>query len=124
MVCLPLLAAAQKNVVDEVIWVVGDEPILLSDVEEARISAELSGQPVTNPYCTIPEQLAVRKLFLHQAAIDSVTVSEGDIIRGVDARINEYISVYGSREAVEQAAQKSGQQRPGRQNGKQDIFRF
>ena len=107
MVCLPLLAAAQKNVVDEVIWVVGDEPILLSDVEEARISAELSGQPVTNPYCTVPEQLAVRKLFLHQAAIDSVTVSEGDIIRGVDARINEYISVYGSREAVEQAAQKS-----------------
>lgn len=107
MVCLPLLAAAQKNVVDEVIWVVGDEPILLSDVEEARISAELSGQPVTNPYFTIPEQLAVRKLFLHQAAIDSVTVSEGDIIRGVDARINEYISVYGSREAVEQAAQKS-----------------
>ena len=107
MVCPPLLAAAQKNVVDEVIWVVGDEPILLSDVEEARISAELSGQPVTNPYCTIPEQLAVRKLFLHQAAIDSVTVSEGDIIRGVDARINEYISVYGSREAVEQAAQKS-----------------
>ena len=107
MVCVPLLAAAQKNVVDEVIWVVGDEPILLSDVEEARISAELSGQPVTNPYCTIPEQLAVRKLFLHQAAIDSVTVSEGDIIRGVDARINEYISVYGSREAVEQAAQKS-----------------
>lgn len=107
MVCLPLLASAQKNVVDEVIWVVGDEPILLSDVEEARISAELSGQPVTNPYCTIPEQLAVRKLFLHQAAIDSVSVSEGDIIRGVDARINEYISVYGSREAVEQAAQKS-----------------
>ena len=107
MVCLPLLASAQKNVLDEVIWVVGDEPILLSDVEEARISAELSGQPVTNPYCTIPEQLAVRKLFLHQAAIDSVSVSEGDIIRGVDARINEYISVYGSREAVEQAAQKS-----------------
>ena len=107
MVCLPFLASAQRNVVDEVIWVVGDEPILLSDVEEARISAELSGQPVTNPYCTIPEQLAVRKLFLHQAAIDSVTVSEGDIIRGVDARINEYISVYGSREAVEQAAQKS-----------------
>ena len=107
MVCLPLLAAAPKNVVDEVIWVAGDELILLSAVQEARISAELSGQPVTNPYCTIPEQLAVRKLFLHQAAIDSVTVSEGDIIRGVDARINEYISVYGSREAVEQAAQKS-----------------
>ena len=36
---LPMLAAAQKNVVDEIVWVVGDEPILLSDIEEVRISS-------------------------------------------------------------------------------------
>lgn len=99
---LPLAASAQKNVVDEIIWVVGDEPILLSDVEEARISSELSGNPVENPYCTIPERLAVNKLFLHQAELDSVEVSEGDIIRGVDDQMNDYIQTYGSREAVEQ----------------------
>ena len=29
---------AQNNVVDEVIWVVGDEAILLSDVEAARLT--------------------------------------------------------------------------------------
>lgn len=41
---LPLCASAQKNVVDEIIWVVGSEPILLSDVEEMRISSELAGE--------------------------------------------------------------------------------
>lgn len=99
---LPLCSMAQKNVVDEIIWVVGNEPILLSDVEEMRISSELMGNPFTNPYCTIPEKLAVNKLFLHQAELDSVEVSEGDIIRSVDEQINSYIQTYGSREAVEQ----------------------
>lgn len=101
-VLLPLLASAQKNVVDEIIWVVGGEPILLSDVEEARISAEQSGTPVDNPYCTIPEMLAINKLFLHQAQLDSIDVSEADVIQMVDAQISEFIQTYGSREAVEQ----------------------
>ena len=77
-------------------------PILLSDVEETRISSEAYGQPVDNPYCTIPEQIAVNKLFVHQAELDSVTVSESDVIRAVDNRINESIQAFGSREALEQ----------------------
>ena len=107
---LPLSAVAQSerpNVVDEVIWVVGDTPILLSDVEETRISQEMRRQPVENPYCTIPEQIAIQKLFLHQAALDSVEVSEGDIIRSVDEEINYYVMNLGSRENVESWARKS-----------------
>lgn len=98
----PMLGFAQTNIVDEIIWVVGNEPILLSDVEETRISSEAYGQPVNNPYCTIPEQIAVNKLFVHQAELDSVTVSESDVIRAVDNRINESIQAFGSREALEQ----------------------
>lgn len=98
----PMLGLAQTNIVDEIIWVVGNEPILLSDVEETRISSEAYGQPVDNPYCTIPEQIAVNKLFVHQAELDSVTVSESDVIRAVDNRINESIQAFGSREALEQ----------------------
>ncbi|WP_288607883.1 peptidylprolyl isomerase [uncultured Prevotellamassilia sp.] len=98
----PMLGFAQTNIVDEIIWVVGNEPILLSDVEETRISSEAYGQPVDNPYCTIPEQIAVNKLFVHQAELDSVTVSESDVIRAVDNRINESIQTFGSREALEQ----------------------
>lgn len=98
----PMLGFAQTNIVDEITWVVGNEPILLSDVEETRISSEAYGQPVDNPYCTIPEQIAVNKLFVHQAELDSVTVSESDVIRAVDNRINESIQAFGSREALEQ----------------------
>lgn len=98
----PMLGFTQTNIVDEIIWVVGNEPILLSDVEETRISSEAYGQPVDNPYCTIPEQIAVNKLFVHQAELDSVTVSESDVIRAVDNRISESIQAFGSREALEQ----------------------
>lgn len=98
---------AQKNIVDEVIWVVGDDPILLSDVEEVRISSELNGQHIDNPYCVIPEQLAVQKLFLHQAELDSIDVDEADIIRSVNETINGYIQEFGSRENVETMAKKS-----------------
>ena len=62
---LPLFSQSANHVIDEVIWVVGDEAILRSDVETARLEfgANISG----NPYCVIPEQLAIQKLFLHQA---------------------------------------------------------
>ena len=55
---------AQNNVIDEVVWVVGDEAILKSEVEKLRL--ELGGSISGNPYCVIPEQLAVQKLFLQQ----------------------------------------------------------
>ena len=67
----------EGSVVDEVIWVVGDEPILKSDVEVTRLQGEAEGiKYAGDPDCSIPEQIAVHKLFLHQAAIDSIEVSE------------------------------------------------
>ncbi len=107
--CLALWSQAQRprNVVDEVIWVVGDDPIYLSDVEQARLYAESEGQALENPYCTIPEQIAIQKLYLHQAEIDSITVSEGDIIRSADEIINRYIQNIGSKEGVEAVMHKS-----------------
>ncbi len=99
--------AQKSNVVDEVIWMVGDEAILLSDVEENRITAEISGESIEDPYCTIPEQLAIQKLFLHQAELDSVEVDEAAIISMADERINMAIQNFGSRENVETMARKS-----------------
>ena len=64
---------AQDNVIDEVVWVVGDEAILKSEVEEERLRAQYEGHKLDgDPYCVIPEQLAIQKLFLHQAAIDII----------------------------------------------------
>ena len=81
-------AVAQSNVIDEVVWVVGDEPILKSDVEQARLDAITYRMRIDgDPYCVIPEQLAIQKLFLHQAAIDSIDVKVTD----ADSKTGRYI---------------------------------
>lgn len=96
-------AQSQKNVIDEVIWVVGDEAILRSDVENARIEMLQMGERWEgDPYCVIPEQLAVQKLFLHQAAIDSIDVSDADVFQQVDDDLQRQIMNAGSKEKIEE----------------------
>ena len=98
----------ETSIIDEVIWVVGDEPILKSDVEVARLQAEQDGVKWSgDPDCTIPEQLAVQKLFLHQAAIDSLEVTESDIALGVEEQLNRWIQLAGSQEKLEEYQMKS-----------------
>lgn len=96
-------SVAQDNVIDEVVWVVGDEAILKSEVEETRLYFMMSGQKMEGePYCVIPEQLAIQKLFLHQAAIDSVEVTEQEVINAVENEIEQRINQIGSREKMEE----------------------
>lgn len=103
MCSLGASAQEQSNVIDEVIWVVGDEAILRSDVENARIEMLQMGEKWEgDPYCVIPEQLAVQKLFLHQAAIDSVEVADADVFQQVDDDLQRQIMNVGSREKVEE----------------------
>lgn len=105
-ICLfALQARAQDNVIDEVVWVVGDEAILKSDVENMRRAMIESGQRIDgDPYAIIPEQIAVQKLFLHQAAIDSIDtqVTDTQVLSEVDKEINKRISSIGSQEKLEQ----------------------
>ena len=99
---------AQDNVIDEVIWIVGEEAILRSEVEEERLRAQYEGQPIPgDPYCVIPEQLAIQKLFLHQAELDSIEVNESSVSSQVDMRMNYYISQIGSKEKMEEYFRKT-----------------
>lgn len=105
MLCLGVQA---QGVIDEVIWVIGDEAILRSEVEEERLRAQYEGQQIAgDPYCVIPEQLAVQKLFLHQAIIDSVEANESSVSHQVDMRMNYYISQIGSKEKMEEYFRKT-----------------
>jgi len=88
--------------------VVGDEAILRSEVEEERLRAQYEGQQINgDPYCVIPEQLAVQKLFLHQAIIDPVEANESSVSHQVDMRLNYYINQIGSKEKMEEYFRKS-----------------
>jgi len=100
---MPFSPAAAQSVIDEVVWVVGDEPILKSTVEVMRMQAAMEGTRWDgDPDCRIPEQIAVQKLFLHQAAIDSIEVSESEIAQQTQMRIDYMISQIGSREKLEE----------------------
>ena len=92
------------TVIDEVIWVVGDEAILKSDVEMMRMQAAMEGVKWSgDPDCTIPEQIAVQKLFKHQAIIDSIEVTDADVAQEVEQQINYWLEmVDGSRERLEE----------------------
>ena len=112
LVSLVTLVKAQTDsigtVVDEVIWVVGDEAILKSDVEALRIQGQQEGMRWKgDPDCAIPEQIAVQKLYLNQAIIDSVEVTESEITQGVEQYLENMISVIGSREKLEEYHKKS-----------------
>lgn len=96
--------APENNVIDEVIWVVGDEPIMKSDVEMIRLQSEAEGVKIKgNPDYAIPERIAVQKLFLHQAALDSIEVSESQVTSNIDRQINHWIEMAGgSAERLEE----------------------
>ena len=80
-----IAAPVKKNVIDEVVWVVGDEPIFRSDIEEQYMQARQEGVALGgDPYCVIPERMAVEKLFLHQAKLDTITAPEAQVASGVD----------------------------------------
>lgn len=100
-------AQPAKNVVDEVVWIVGDEAIFRSDVEELYQQLRSEGEVIAgDPYCVIPERLAVEKLYLHQAKIDTIEVPESHVYSSVDQRINFLIANLGSKEKVEEYLRK------------------
>lgn len=108
---LPLTAGAQEKdsvqigtIVDEVVWIVGDDAILRSDIETMRMQAAMEGIKFNgNPDCSIPEQIAVQKLFKHQAEIDSIEVTDADVAMEVEQQISYWLEmVDGSRERLEE----------------------
>ena len=94
---------AQDNVIDRVEWVVGDKCILRSDIEEnIRFWLGNGRKFEGDPYCVVGEDLAVQQLFLHQAAIDSIEVDEGNIMRQVEMQMEYVVQQIGSKEKMEE----------------------
>ena len=81
LACLSCAAMAQDNVIDEIVWVVGDDAILRSDVETQRLYMQNEGERLDgDPYCVIPERIAIQKLYLNQAKIDLGLAAAGNAL--------------------------------------------
>ncbi|MFN8322099.1 MAG: peptidylprolyl isomerase [Chitinophagales bacterium] len=101
---------AQITQMDKVLAVVGDNIILQSEVEAQYLQArtqnpDLPEDPSTK--CVIFDNLLLEKLFLSQAQLDSVTTSPEEIESELDRRIKYFISVFGSKEKLEEYYGKS-----------------
>lgn len=95
--------AQNDNVIDEIVWLVGDEAIFKSEVEEQRIQSQMQGiRWDGDPYCLIPEELAVQKLFINQAVLDSVIVTNSEVSDQIEYTIQALANEYGSVEKVEE----------------------
>ena len=60
-----------------------------------------------DPYCVIPEQLAIEKLFLHQADVDTIEAPNAQVVNEVEQRINFYINQFSSKEKMEEYFRKT-----------------
>lgn len=106
--CLGFFSLAQNNIAEEVAWVIGDQPIWKSEVEEMYRRAQYERTTIEgDPYCVIPEQMAIEKLYLHQADLDTVEVQESMVQMEVDSYINYLITNLGSKEKVEEYFRRS-----------------
>lgn len=103
LACCSCLLMAQENVIDEIVWVVGDDAILRSDIETQRLYMQNEGERLDgDPYCVIPEYMAIQKLYLHQAKLDSIEVNESQVIQQTERWLNAVINQAGSKEKLEE----------------------
>lgn len=98
---------ADNNVVEEVAWIIGDDPIYKSEIEQTYQDMLSDRTPIKgDPYCVIPEMMAIQRLYLHQADLDTVEVNNGMLNSQVESQINFLIGQLGSKEKVEEYFRK------------------
>jgi peptidyl-prolyl cis-trans isomerase SurA len=101
--------AMSQVLVESVAAIVGNEVIYLSDIENLITELRRSGNklPSEELRCNVLEQMLVSKLFLDQARIDSVIVTEDAVEGNLNLKMNDAIRQTGSEKALEQYFKKS-----------------
>ena len=97
-------AAAQKydGVVDKSVALIGNDIVMLSDIESEAQMMRARGLVVDrSARCEILENFLVSKLFLTQAKFDSLTVNEAQVSAMLDQRINEVMTTLGGEQKME-----------------------
>lgn len=94
---------SQKNTVDKIIAVIGEEIILKSDIENEFLHGQGQGLiSSTSDYrAELLEQQLIQKLLIAQAKLDSITVSEDEVEAEVNNRIQYLVNNIGSMEKLE-----------------------
>ena len=103
------ISNAQDKVIDQIVAVVGSNPVLKSDIETGVQSMQAQGITTQGDQkCEILEQLLEQKLLLAEADLDTlIIVSDNQINQQMDRRMNYFIENIGSEKEVEKYFNKS-----------------
>ncbi len=103
------LTSVSQEIIDEIVAVVGDKIILKSDIESQHIQIISQGysQGEGDTKCDILEEMLFQKLLLNQALYDSVEVTNNEVDREINRRLNVFINQYGSEQKLEELYGKS-----------------
>ena len=104
-ILVSLTLSAQKyggGVIDKTVAVIGNEAIMISDIEEQVQMMRAQGMSSDrNLRCEVLEQMMESKLFLMQARIDSLTVNQDMVASEMSSRFDQVRTSLGGDEEVE-----------------------
>ena len=103
LLTLPLKAQKYDGVIDKSVALVGNDIVMLSDIESEAQMMRARGLAVDKTgRCEILEQFLVSKLFLTQAKLDSLVVNDAQVEAALDQRINEVMTTLGGEQKTEE----------------------
>jgi len=101
-------AQAQSKNLDKVVAVVGNNVILLSELNQQYAIYLNQGNPADERVrCMFLQQMLIQKLLKQQAEIDSIVVEESQVDDELDKRMRYQIQRMGGQERLEQFLRKS-----------------
>lgn len=112
LICLVLpglLTVKSQTLVESVAAIVGNEVIYLSDLENTVTDLKRSGNRMNTEdlRCNVFEEMLISKLFLDQARIDSIEITDDAVEGELNMRMNDAIRRAGSEEALVEYFKKS-----------------
>jgi peptidyl-prolyl cis-trans isomerase SurA len=95
--CLANGLSAQREIIEKVIANVGNEVVLLSELEEqvALLSERQPGKLLPQARCVVLDNLLTQKLLVNQAKMDSVEVKDEEVEAQLNARIEQILDYMG-----------------------------
>lgn len=101
-------AFSQNKAIDKIVAQIGEEIIMLSDIQKAKLQIIQEGMEVSKKDdCKILEDLMYQKLLLNQSKIDSIEVSDDQVNANMEQRIRYFESQIGGRDELEKFYGKS-----------------
>lgn len=102
------LSFGQGTTIDKVVAQVGDNVILLSEIQSQKLQAIQAGMEITPEIdCQILEEIMFQYLLLNQAKLDSIEISDPQVDAEMENRLRVIENQIGSRQQMEEFYGKS-----------------